>query len=72
LSELSLPDLSCAQASLAHVHCIILRQDLPSLTAYHILAGRDFAESLWEAILHAGKEFQLRPFGQTTLQALGV
>jgi heterotetrameric sarcosine oxidase gamma subunit len=72
LSEQSLPNLSCAQTSLAHAHCIILREDLPSLATYHILVGRDVAESLWEAVLHAGREFQLRPCGQRALQALGV
>jgi glycine cleavage system aminomethyltransferase T len=72
LTEQSLPNLSCAQSGVAHVHCIILREDLPSMPAYHLLAGRDFAESLWESIEHAGKEFELRPFGETALRALNV
>jgi heterotetrameric sarcosine oxidase gamma subunit len=72
VTEQSLPNLSCAQASVGHVHCIVLREDLAGLPAYHLLVGRDFAESLWESIAHAGHEFHLCPFGASALQALSV
>lgn len=71
ITEPALPNLSCAQTGLAHIHSIVLHEDLRSLPAYHILAGRDYAESLWETILHAGREFQLHPFGQLALEELG-
>ncbi len=70
LSEESLPNRSCAQASMAHVHSIVLREDLGPVPAYHLLVTRDYAESVWEAVAHAGEEFTLRPFGLDALQAL--
>ena len=60
-------DLTCAQATVAHVHAIVLRKDLKGLLAYHLLVSRDYGESVWESVLHAGHEFHIIPFG---LQAL--
>lgn len=70
LSESSLKDLSCAQASVAHVHAIVLRQDLKIVPAYHLLVGRDYGESVWESVLHAGHEFHIVPFGLKSQQLL--
>lgn len=72
LSESSLPDLSCGQSSVAHVHTIILREDLGDIPAYHLLVSREYGESVWEFILHAGHEFQLTPFGLQAQQLLRV
>lgn len=69
VSDATLPNLSCAQASLAHVHTIVLREDIGSIPGFHLLVGREYGESVWEAIVHAGHEFHLRPFG---LGALGL
>lgn len=66
----ALPSGSCAQASVAHAHAIVLREDLPQIPAYHLLIGREYAESVWESILHAGHEYHLRPFGLRALQLL--
>lgn len=63
LSETALPDLSCAQSSLAHVQAIILRKDLDRVPAYHLLVSREYGESVWGSVLHAGLEFRLSPFG---------
>ena len=63
LSEGARGNLTCAQASLAHVHAIVLRDDLPGIPAFHLLVGREYGESVWESILHAGREFQITPFG---------
>lgn len=72
LSESSLPDLSCAQSSLAHVHAIILRKDLEGIPAYHLLVSREYSESVWESVLHAGNEFRLSAFGLQAQQLLKV
>jgi glycine cleavage system aminomethyltransferase T len=64
------PSGTCAQANVAHAHAIVLREDLPDLTAYHLLISREFAESVWESILHAGHEYHLRPFGLQALELL--
>jgi len=66
----SLPNLSCAQASVAHVHAIVLREDLMEVPAFHLLVTRDYAESVWEALAQAGEEFALRPFGLEALRLL--
>lgn len=69
ISEAKLPNLSCAQAGLAHVPTIVLREDIGSIPGFHLLVSREYGESVWEAIVHAGHEFHLEPFG---LGALGL
>lgn len=64
------PDLSCGQANLAHAQAIVLREDFGAVPAFHILVSREYAESVWEAILHAGHEFHLQPFGLEALRLL--
>ncbi len=71
VSEKALPDLGCGQSGLAHVRSIILRQDLGSVPAFHILVNRDYGESVWDALLHAGHEFHAAPFGLKALETLG-
>ncbi|MGH9326139.1 MAG: hypothetical protein ACRD2B_05555 [Terriglobia bacterium] len=72
LSERSLPDLSCGESSLAHVRAMILRNDLKGINAYHLLVSREYGESVWESVLHAGQEFQLAPFGLEAQQLLSA
>jgi glycine cleavage system aminomethyltransferase T len=69
VSEAALPNLSCAQASLAHVHATLLREDMQSVPAFHLLVSREYGEAVWSAMAHAGEEFHLCPFG---LGALGL
>jgi heterotetrameric sarcosine oxidase gamma subunit len=57
VSDRRLPNLACAQTSLAHVHALVLRKDLPSIPAFHLLITRDYSESIWKSLLHAGAEF---------------
>ena len=70
LADASLPNLSCAQASLAHVPGIFLREDIGPIPGFHLLVTRDCAESVWEAILHAGHEFHICPSGLDALRLL--
>jgi glycine cleavage system aminomethyltransferase T len=71
VSERALPDCGCAQTSLAHTHATVLRQDLKSVAAFHLLVARDYGEFVWEAVLHAGHEFHLAPFGLEALREMG-
>jgi glycine cleavage system aminomethyltransferase T len=71
LNVATLQNLTCGQTSLAHVHSTVLREDLDELPAFHILVSREYGESVWEAILHAGSEFHLVPFGMKALEFLG-
>lgn len=72
LSETSLPDLTCGQSRVAHVHAIILRHDLDGVPAYQLLVSREYGESVWDSVLHAGHEFHLSPFGLQAQQLLKV
>jgi glycine cleavage system aminomethyltransferase T len=72
VSESSLSNLGCAQASVAHVRCLILRQDLGSIPAFHLLVSREYGESIWEAVLHEGHEFELAPFGYEAQKLLSI
>jgi glycine cleavage system aminomethyltransferase T len=71
LNVSALENLACGQASLAHANSKVLRDDLQGLPAFHILVSREYGESVWEAILHAGHEFELAPVGVKTLEFLG-
>jgi heterotetrameric sarcosine oxidase gamma subunit len=68
--EEAFPNFTCAQASVAHSHAVLLREDIKSLPAVHLLIGREYAESAWEAILHAGHEFHIAPVGLEALARL--
>jgi heterotetrameric sarcosine oxidase gamma subunit len=70
VADLDFPNLFCAQTSIAHAHAILMREDIGSILAFHILVSRDYGESLWESIIYAGDEFDLSPFGLTALQSL--
>jgi glycine cleavage system aminomethyltransferase T len=70
LAESVRGNLTCAQASVAHVHAIVLRKDLPGIPAYHLLVGREYGESVWESVMHAGHEFHVTPFGLEAQQRL--
>jgi glycine cleavage system aminomethyltransferase T len=66
----ALENLTCGQANLAHVHSLVLRDDFSGTPAFHLLVSREYGESVWEAVMHAGREFQLTPFGLEALQLL--
>lgn len=70
LNVYALENLTCGRANLAHVHSIVLRDDLNGTLAFHVLVSREYGESVWEAVTHAGREFQLKPFGLQALQLL--
>lgn len=72
VAEHSLPDRACGQANLAHVRAIVLRQDIGSQLAFHLLVSREYGESVWEAIFHAGHEFEMVPFGFEAQELLNV
>jgi glycine cleavage system aminomethyltransferase T len=70
VSDLALPDLRGAQASVAHTHAVVLREDIGPIPAFHLLVSREYGESVWETIVHAGHEFHLSPFGLMALKSL--
>jgi glycine cleavage system aminomethyltransferase T len=68
----ALPDRSCRQTSLAHAGAMILRKDFDGVPAFHVLVSREYGESVWDAMVHAGHEFHLSPIGLRAQQLLGV
>jgi glycine cleavage system aminomethyltransferase T len=63
LTSLNL-DLSTAFGTVAHVRSRVTRHNLGFLVPGFLLdVPRDYAESVWEAVLHAGEEFYITPFG---------
>lgn len=70
VSEASLVDGACAQSGLSHVHAIVLRQDLGDLLAFYLLVGREYAEFVWDSIMHAGHEYRITPFGTACFSLL--
>jgi glycine cleavage system aminomethyltransferase T len=72
LSSEALPNLACTQTGIHHVYVLVARQDLPSLPAYLIFTGREYAEWLWETVMHAGHEFGVQPFGSQAHEILGA
>jgi glycine cleavage system aminomethyltransferase T len=71
LNVTTLGNLACGQANVAHVHGKVLRDDIGDIPAFHILVSREYGESVWDAILHAGHEFHITPFGLKALEFLG-
>lgn len=82
VSEGGLPNYRCGQAAVAEVQAIILRQDLGRqelgrqdlgvMPAFHVLVSRDYAESVWRAVLEAGEEFGIGLFGFEACSLLEV
>lgn len=70
VSDIALPNFGCAQAGLAHIPGIFLREDIGAIPTFHLLITRDYAVSAWKAILHAGHEFGLCPSGLEALHSL--
>jgi glycine cleavage system aminomethyltransferase T len=70
VSDAALLNLRGAQALLAHTHAVVLREDIGSIPAFHLLVSREYGESVWETIVEAGHEFHLCPFGLMALQSL--
>lgn len=71
LNVTTLANRNGGQASVAHVHGTVLREDIGRIPAFHILVSREYGESAWDAILHAGHEFHIAPFGLKALEFIG-
>lgn len=71
LNVSALSNLACGQANVAHVHGRVLRDDIGDIPAFQILVSREYGESAWDAILHAGHEFHMAAAGLKALEFLG-
>ena len=64
------PEGACAQTAIAKVRAVILHDTIAALPAYWIILTRDYAEFVWESLLHAGISLGLTPFGNDALEML--
>ncbi len=70
ISPNAFPDLSCAQGMMAEVYVIIVRWDRLGLPGYDVYISREYGEYMWDAMLEAGHEYGIVPFGVETLKQL--
>ena len=62
--------MTCAQAKLAEIHGTVLRRDLGGLTSYDLYVGREYGVYMWDALMEAGEEHGLVPFGTEAMESL--
>jgi heterotetrameric sarcosine oxidase gamma subunit len=55
----------CAQAPLARVGAVVMRDDLMGSMGYLILVSRDYGEYVWKSMLSAGEGLRMGCFGLT-------
>ena len=78
LQRLTAPDVSdsafangaCLSAKVAGLYSRIVRDDLDETLAYWLFFGAEFAAYAWEAIMHAGSPFGIKPVGQEAAQRM--
>jgi len=63
LNSSSFPYMACREAKVKGISAILLRIGFVGETGWEIHCPAESAEELWEAILAAGHEFGIRPFG---------
>ena len=57
------PSMGCGQGRFAEIHSVVLRLDLSGLLSYELYFGREFGEYMWDALIEAGEEYSVTPFG---------
>jgi heterotetrameric sarcosine oxidase gamma subunit len=65
------PERSLAHAPLANVRVAIARLDWAGRAAFALLLPRDYAQYVWETLLHVGRVHGLTPIGSAALEASG-
>ena len=63
ISPSEFPNMTCAQAKVAEIHGTVVRRDLGALTSYDLYVGREYGEYMWDALVEAGEEDNVSPFG---------
>jgi sarcosine oxidase, subunit alpha len=70
LSAASFPYMACREGKVAEVSAVLLRVGFVGETGWEIHFPAEYGEYLWDALLDAGKDFNLRPFGVETQRLL--
>jgi sarcosine oxidase subunit alpha len=66
----SFPYMGCREATVAGVPALLLRVGFVGETGWEIHFPAEFGEYMWDALLEAGKPFNLKPFGVETQRLL--
>lgn len=70
ISQNAFPYMACREASVAGVPALLLRIGFVGETGWEIHFPAEYGEYLWDALLEAGADVQLRPFGVETQRLL--
>jgi sarcosine oxidase subunit alpha len=70
LTSGAFPYMACREAQVAGISAILLRIGFVGETGWEIHCPAESAEMLWEALLEAGRESHIRPFGVETQRLL--
>ena len=70
LSPEGFPYMACAEAEVAGVSAILLRIGFVGETGWEMHFPAEYGEYLWETLMEAGKEFDVRPVGVETQRVL--
>lgn len=70
LSAPSFPYMACREGKVAEVSAVLLRVGFVGETGWEIHFPAEYGEYLWDVLLDAGKDFNLRPFGVETQRLL--
>jgi sarcosine oxidase, subunit alpha len=60
----------CVQTPTARVWSLVIHHQARQGSAWLVLVSRDFGEYVWEAVLAAGQEFGIRPFGMSAAKVI--
>lgn len=71
LDEGAFPDYHGAQTGLAKTRAILIRRDRGPLPAFELYSDYSYAGYLWRAVMDAGQEWGITPFGWQTHTNLG-
>jgi sarcosine oxidase subunit alpha len=64
------PNQTAQQSSVAKTRQLILRQDNGTIPAYALIGSRSLAAYLWQTTLEAGRDLQILPIGQASLDSV--
>jgi heterotetrameric sarcosine oxidase gamma subunit len=70
LRQSNMPDLACAQTTLAEVYGLIVRADIWGLLSYRLYFGREYGMYVWESLIEAGEAYGMALIGSEALSAL--
>ncbi len=70
LDSKEFPYMGCVQGQVAGVPCILFRIGFVGELGYEVHFPSFYGEYMWDVIMDAGKEFDIRPFGVETQRIL--